>query len=74
MSSWLGGKITTMWIESGQSKANYYVPMIGCLLGCPFIAICCLSSNFYISMFLGLFLEYIVAECWCVAVAYLAHT
>lgn len=63
-SSNAGGKITQMWLERGESKANYYVPMIGCLLGCPFICICCLSSNFYVSLCVGLFGEYLVAECW----------
>eukprot|EP00617_Octactis_speculum_P003084 CAMPEP_0185776024 /NCGR_PEP_ID=MMETSP1174-20130828/84137_1 /TAXON_ID=35687 /ORGANISM="Dictyocha speculum, Strain CCMP1381" /LENGTH=465 /DNA_ID=CAMNT_0028463793 /DNA_START=19 /DNA_END=1416 /DNA_ORIENTATION=- len=63
-SSNAGGRITQMWLEKGQTKANYYVPMIGCLLGCPFITICCLSSNFYVSLCVGLFGEYLVAECW----------
>lgn len=26
--------------------------------------ICCLSGNFYVSMLCGLFMEYLVAECW----------
>lgn len=64
MSSWAGGKITTMWLESGQAKANYYVPMIGCIVACPFMAICCLSSNFYVSILVGLLGEYLTAECW----------
>uniref|UniRef100_A0A7S2WU90 Major facilitator superfamily (MFS) profile domain-containing protein n=1 Tax=Rhizochromulina marina TaxID=1034831 RepID=A0A7S2WU90_9STRA len=74
-SSWGGGKITTLWKESanhedpsrrwpGAEKANYYVPMIGALLGIPFICICCLASDFYVSLCVGLFLEYLVAECW----------
>ena len=28
------------------------------------MAICCLAPNFYVSILLGLFLEYLVAECW----------
>lgn len=64
VSSNAGGRITQMWVESGETRANYYVPMIGCLLGCPFMAICCLSSNFYVSLCVGLFGEYLVAECW----------
>jgi len=62
-SSIAGGWVTSKWVVT-QPKANYYVPAIGCLLGCPFITICCLSSNFYVSMLCGLFLEYLVAECW----------
>lgn len=66
LSSFLGGKITTVWIAStnGADYPNYYVPAIGAVLGCPFIAICCLADNFYVSIFLGLFIEYLVAECW----------
>lgn len=62
-SSIAGGWLTSKWVVS-QPKANYYVPAIGCMLGCPFITICCLSGNFYVSMLLGLFMEYLVAECW----------
>ena len=28
------------------------------------MAICCLASDFYVSIFLGLFVEYLIAECW----------
>lgn len=36
----------------------------GCFGALPFMAICCLAPNFYVSILLGLFLEYLVAECW----------
>merc|ERR1711998_245845 len=62
-SSITGGYITSMWVKT-EPRANYYVPAIGCVLGCPFITIACLSGNFYVSMLCGLFMEYVVAECW----------
>jgi MFS family permease len=75
MSSYLGGKVSTMWIESGKEqdlskrwpgcdRANYYVPTIGCLGGIPFFMICICVNNFYVSLLLGLFGEYLIAECW----------
>lgn len=75
MSSYLGGKLTTAWIESGKQpdpslrwqgagKANYYVPALGCLGGIPFFLVCLYSSNFYVALLVGLLGEYFVAECW----------
>lgn len=72
LSSFLGGKITSAWLESaksespwpGASKANYYVPMIGCLSAIPFMLIALYSPNFYVSLCLGLLGEYLTAECW----------
>ena len=48
----------------GASKANYYVPMIGCLSAIPFMLIALYSPNFYVSLCLGLLGEYLTAECW----------
>ena len=48
----------------GASKANYYVPALGCLGGIPFFVICLYSSNFYVALLLGLLGEYFLAECW----------
>mmetsp|Transcript_41707 Transcript_41707/g.53799 ORF Transcript_41707/g.53799 Transcript_41707/m.53799 type:complete len:479 (-) Transcript_41707:499-1935(-) len=75
MSSYLGGKLTTMWIESGKNedpdkrwpgcqKANYYLPTLGCLGGIPFFMICICVENFYVSLLVGLMGEYLIAECW----------
>lgn len=64
LSSYAGGLISTMWRASGEAKADFYVMIIGCLLGCPFMAICCLSNNFSISVFVGLLGQTIFSECW----------
>ena len=75
LSSFIGGKVTSAWLESaknpdpsarwlGAEKANYYVPMIGCLAAIPFMLIALYSSNFYISLCVGLLGEYLTAECW----------
>lgn len=66
-SSALGGMLCSQWKERqwlGYEKANYYVPVIACVAGCPFMAICCLSGNFYVSLIVGLGFEYLVAESW----------
>ena len=66
-SAWIGGIICSKWKEekwAGYEKANYYVPVAGCVLGCPFIAICCLYPSFYVSLIVGLGCEYLVAESW----------
>ena len=64
LSSWLGGVVADSWQKSGEKKARLYLPALGCFLSLPFMAICCLAPNFYISILLGLFFEYLVAECW----------
>mmetsp|Transcript_11003 Transcript_11003/g.25795 ORF Transcript_11003/g.25795 Transcript_11003/m.25795 type:complete len:517 (+) Transcript_11003:648-2198(+) len=75
VSSWLGGRITTAWIESAKEgasnrrlpaseKANYLVPAIGSFAGIPFFLITLYSGNFYVALLVGLFGEYLVAESW----------
>jgi MFS family permease len=63
LSSYIGGRAADRWEKSGNPYARLDVPLIGSLLGIPTIALCVLSTNFYLSMF-GLFLEYLTAECW----------
>lgn len=63
LSSWLGGTIADKWRKS-EPRARMYLPACGCFGALPFIAICCLAPNFYVSILLGLFLEYLIAECW----------
>ena len=38
----------------GADKANYYVPAIGALGGCPFFLVCLYANNFYVSLCVGL--------------------
>lgn len=75
LSSFLGGKLTTAWLESrnssnaserwpGAKKANYYMPIIGCLSAIPFMLITLYSNNFYVSLCVGLLGEYLTAESW----------
>mmetsp|Transcript_21483 Transcript_21483/g.32945 ORF Transcript_21483/g.32945 Transcript_21483/m.32945 type:complete len:482 (-) Transcript_21483:1509-2954(-) len=63
LSSWLGGLLADKW-HAFEPKARLYLPALGCFVSLPFMAICCLAPNFYISIFLGLFLEYLFAESW----------
>lgn len=63
LSSYIGGRVADRWEKSGNIYSRLDVPLIGSLLGIPTIALCLLSTNFYLSMF-GLFLEYLTAECW----------
>ncbi|KAJ8613838.1 hypothetical protein CTAYLR_004936 [Chrysophaeum taylorii] len=63
LSSWLGGMIADEWRRT-EVKARMYLPACGCFFSLPFIAVCCLAPNFYVSILIGLFLEYLVAECW----------
>ena len=63
LSSWGGGKVSDMWLKV-EPKARLYLPAAGCLLGVPFFCVCVLVPNFYVSIIGGLFLEYLVAECW----------
>jgi len=63
LSSWLGGLVADEWKKT-EPRARLYVPALGCVAAIPFLAVCCLASNFYVSILLGLFLEYLVAECW----------
>ena len=68
VSSLAGGYLTTFWLSKpdswGSAKANYYVPALGALSGIPFICLCLLSPNFYVSLCVGLLFEYLTAECW----------
>ncbi len=67
VSSNAGGYLTTLWLAGdrwGANKANYYVPAIGAVGGIPFMCLCLLSSDFYVSLCVGLLFEYLVAECW----------
>ncbi|KAJ1452530.1 major facilitator superfamily domain-containing protein [Pelagophyceae sp. CCMP2097] len=45
-------------------RARMYLPAAGCFGALPFMFICCLAPNFYVSIVVGLFGEYLVAECW----------
>lgn len=63
LSSWLGGMAADKW-RAVEPRARMYLPACGCFGALPFMAICCLAPNFYVSILLGLFLEYLVAECW----------
>ncbi|EGB09314.1 hypothetical protein AURANDRAFT_63392 [Aureococcus anophagefferens] len=45
--------------DDEYSYINAYVAC-GCFGALPFMAICCLAPNFYVSILLGLFLEYLV--------------
>ena len=63
LSSWLGGMAAEKW-RAVEPKARMYLPACGCFGAIPFMAITCLAPNFYVSIFLGLFMEYLVAECW----------
>ena len=51
------------WLKI-EPNARLYLPAVGCFLGIPFFCICALAPNFYVSILLGLFMEYVVAECW----------
>ena len=63
LSSWLGGMAADKW-RAVEPKARMYLPACGCFGAIPFMAITCLAPNFYVSILLGLFMEYLVAECW----------
>ena len=63
ISSWLGGMLADKW-RAVEPRARMYLPVCGCFGSLPFMAICCLASDFYVSIFLGLFVEYLIAECW----------
>merc|ERR1712196_205994 len=60
---YLGGYLSDRWEASGFGKAKAYVPFIGCMLAIPCMFLTLTTGNFYVSI-VGLFLEYIVAECW----------
>lgn len=62
-SSWLGGMIADKW-HAVEPRARAYLPALGCFLALPFMAVCCLAPNFYVSILVGLFMEYLMAECW----------
>jgi len=75
LSSWLGGRLTTYWIESGKdpasraplpghASAHYYMPALGALGGLPFFLVTLYARNFYVALCVGLLGEYLVAECW----------
>lgn len=64
MSSFFGGTLADTWRKAGEKRARMFVPAGGCFGALPFIAICCLAPHFYVSIILGLFFEYIIAECW----------
>ena len=51
------------WLKI-EPNARLYLSAVGCFLGIPFFCICALAPNFYVSILLGLFMEYVVAECW----------
>ncbi len=63
LSSWIGGILADKW-RAFEPRARMYLPACGCFGALPFMAICCLASDFYVSILLGLFTEYLVAECW----------
>mmetsp|Transcript_23973 Transcript_23973/g.31123 ORF Transcript_23973/g.31123 Transcript_23973/m.31123 type:complete len:469 (+) Transcript_23973:92-1498(+) len=63
LSSYLGGKFADGWEKAGNRYARVWVPAIGAAAAIPFMVLCVLSSNFYISMG-ALFFEYLIAECW----------
>lgn len=63
-SSYAGGKLSEVWLAAGEPKAEFNVMIIGCLLGCPFMVICCLAQNFSVSVFVGLLGQTIFSECW----------
>eukprot|EP00630_Chrysocystis_fragilis_P007346 CAMPEP_0197395608 /NCGR_PEP_ID=MMETSP1165-20131217/7168_1 /TAXON_ID=284809 /ORGANISM="Chrysocystis fragilis, Strain CCMP3189" /LENGTH=448 /DNA_ID=CAMNT_0042921373 /DNA_START=30 /DNA_END=1379 /DNA_ORIENTATION=+ len=63
LSSWLGGMLADKW-HTVEKRARMYLPACGCFGALPFMAVCCLAPDFYVSILLGLFLEYLVAECW----------
>ena len=63
LSSWAGGVVADHWLKV-EPNARLYLPAVGCFLGIPFFCICTLAPNFYVSILLGLFMEYVVAECW----------
>ncbi|CAM9506661.1 unnamed protein product, partial [Heterosigma akashiwo] len=63
LSSYLGGKFADKWEQSGQKYARVWVPALGAIGAVPFMAICVLAGNFYVSM-AALFFEYLIAECW----------
>lgn len=63
LSSWLGGLVSDKWLTF-EPRARMYLPALGCFTGLPFMAVCCLSPDFYTSILLGLFCEYLFAESW----------
>mmetsp|Transcript_98025 Transcript_98025/g.280449 ORF Transcript_98025/g.280449 Transcript_98025/m.280449 type:complete len:490 (-) Transcript_98025:1165-2634(-) len=63
LSSFLGGRVVDRWEKSGQPAARLYAPILGTLVGLPFMALMLLSPNFNISV-VGLMVEYLLAECW----------
>eukprot|EP00640_Fibrocapsa_japonica_P001860 CAMPEP_0113940958 /NCGR_PEP_ID=MMETSP1339-20121228/6974_1 /TAXON_ID=94617 /ORGANISM="Fibrocapsa japonica" /LENGTH=453 /DNA_ID=CAMNT_0000944957 /DNA_START=10 /DNA_END=1371 /DNA_ORIENTATION=+ /assembly_acc=CAM_ASM_000762 len=63
ISSWAGGYLSDIWERAGNKSARVWVPALGSLLAIPFMIMTVLASNFYVGM-LGLFLEYLFAECW----------
>ena len=57
-------KVTFLNRERFSLQANYLVPAIGALSAIPFICLCLLSSDFYVSLCVGLTFEYLTAESW----------
>jgi hypothetical protein len=58
------GALASDYFEKKNYMSKSYICILGSLLGCPTIAMCCLTTNsFYLSI-AGLFLEYLFAECW----------
>jgi len=63
LSSWLGGMLADKW-RRVEPRARMYLPAVGCFGALPFMTITCLAPNFYVSILCGLFMEYLIAECW----------
>jgi hypothetical protein len=62
LSSYLGGAISDAWCKR-TPRARALIPAIGSSLALLPFALTMFSSNFYVSI-AGLFLEYLLAECW----------
>jgi len=63
LSSYIGGKCADSWEQAGGRYARVWIPAIGAAAAIPFMALCVLSTNFYLSI-AALFFEYLTAECW----------
>jgi len=62
-SAMTGGYLSDNY-EKKYPRIKSIVCMAGSFLGCPTIALCCLVQTSFPASIVGLFFEYLFAECW----------